>query len=97
VYFLDERPEPRDWTLIGCERSLQFHRHYYGDEPPRIEICPRQLAGTRGEPTLLKCCLLEFETELDGNVEVTPWGSDLRMVETALRQLVAAAESDEAH
>jgi hypothetical protein len=95
VYFLDERPERRDWTLIGCERSLQFHRHYYGDEPPRIEMCPRQLAGARGEPTLLKCCLLEFETELDGKVEVTPWGSDLQMVESALRQLVAAAESDE--
>src|SRR5205823_7739419 len=35
VYFLDERPPVRrPWTLIGCERSLQFHRHYYGDEPP---------------------------------------------------------------
>ena len=30
VFFLDERPEKREnWTLVGCERSLQFHRHYY--------------------------------------------------------------------
>jgi hypothetical protein len=37
VYYLDERPAERhEWTLIGCERSLQFHRHYYGDEPPRV-------------------------------------------------------------
>jgi hypothetical protein len=28
VHFLDERPaERRDWVLVGCERSLQFHRH----------------------------------------------------------------------
>lgn len=87
VYFLDERPARRDWTMIGCERSLQFHRHYYGDEPPRIELCPRKLAGRRGEPTLLKCCLLEYHIEVDGAMAVVPWGSDLKMVEEALRKL----------
>lgn len=90
VYFLDERPEQRqDWTLIGCERSLQFHRHYYGDEPPRIEMCPRRIAGLRNEPTLLKCCLLEFNIEVEGRVAVVPWGADLTMVEEALRKLVS--------
>lgn len=94
VYFLDERPETRrDWTLIGCERSLQFHRHYYGDEPPRIEMCPRRLAGNRAEPTLLKCCLLEFDIELDGQLAVVPWGADLKMVEEALRKLVSDMSS----
>lgn len=93
VYFLDQRPaERQEWLLIGCERSLQFHRHYYGDEPPRIELCPRRLAGRRQEPTLLKCCLLEFHTELDGPIAVTPWGADLQQVEAALRQLVATYE-----
>ena len=88
VYFLDERPPVRqDWTLIGCERSIQFHRHYYGDEPPRVEMCPRKIAGARDEPTLLKCCLLEFHVEADGAVLSVPWGSDLTMVENALRQL----------
>jgi len=94
VYFLDERPAARqDWLLIGCERSLQFHRHYYGDEPPRVEMCPRKLAGTRNEPTLLKCCLLEFDMELDGQIAVVPWGADLKMVEEALRRLVSQQQS----
>jgi hypothetical protein len=91
VSFLDERPARQDWTLIGCERSLQFHRHYYGDEPPRIEMCPRKLAARRDEPTLLKCCLLEYHIEQDGAILVVPWGADLKMVEEALRNLVAAA------
>jgi hypothetical protein len=96
IYFLDERPEIRqDWLLIGCERSLQFHRHYYGDEPPKIEMCPRQLAGKRNEPTLLKCCLLEFGIELDGHMAVTPWGADLVQVEAALRRLIEVCTAEE--
>jgi hypothetical protein len=92
VSFLDEHPERRDWTLIGCERSLQFHRHYYGDEPPRVEMCPRKLAGSRSEPTLLKCCLLEYHIEQDGAIGIVPWGADLAMVEAALHQLAAGVE-----
>lgn len=89
VYCLDERPPERQaWTLIGCERSLQFHRHYYGDEPPRVEMCPRELTPASIRPTLLKCCLLEFDIEADGAMMVVPWGADLNMVERALRQLV---------
>src|SRR5216684_1140767 len=80
-------PERHDWTMIGCERSLQFHRHFYGDEPPRVEMCPRHIAGERKEPTLLKCCLLETHIEQDKNIMVVPWGSDLAMVEAALRKL----------
>ena len=96
VHFLDERPAARaDWLLIGCERSLQFHRHYYGDEPPRIEMCPRRLAGSRIEPTLLKCCLLEFDIERDGNLVVVPWGADLKMVEEALRRLAAETSNSQ--
>jgi hypothetical protein len=93
VHYLDERPPVReDWTLIGCERSLQFHRHYYGDEPPRVEMCPRVLAGQRTEPTILKCCLLEFDIERDGEMMIVPWGSDLPMIERALRALTATME-----
>jgi hypothetical protein len=88
VYFLDERPPVRQpWTLIGCERSLEFHRHYYGDEPPRIEMCPRRLASAAVCPTLLKCCMLEFDIEQNGSTAVVPWGADLPMVERALRLL----------
>ncbi len=92
VYFLDERPERRDWTMIGCERSLQFHRHFYGEEPPRVEMCPRRIAGRRREPTLLKCCLLETHIEQDEHTLVVPWGADLSMVEAALRKLSEEVE-----
>jgi hypothetical protein len=93
VYFLDERPPVRrPWTLIGCERSLQFHRHYYGDEPPRVEMCPRRIAPASGRPTLLKCCLLEFDIEQDGMTAVVPWGADLPMVEQALGLLSRGVE-----
>ncbi len=88
VYFLDERPQQRqNWTLLGCERSLQFHRHYYGDEPPRVEMCPRQLLKPNAKATILKCCLLEYDIEQQGNVMTVPWGSDLKLIEKALRQL----------
>lgn len=88
VYFLDERPQQRqNWTLLGCERSLQFHRHYYGDEPPRVEMCPRQLLKSNAKATILKCCLLEYDIEQQGNVMTVPWGSDLKLIEKALRQL----------
>ena len=88
VYFLDERPKQRqNWTLLGCERSLQFHRHYYGDEPPRVEMCPRKLLKPDEKATILKCCLLEYDIEQEGNVMIVPWGTDLNMIEKALRQL----------
>ncbi len=95
VSFLDERPaQRRDWVLVGCERSLQFHRHYYGDEPPRVEMCPRVIAGVRSEPTMVKCCLLEFDIERVGQVMTVPWGTDLAMVERALKQLVGQGMGD---
>jgi len=87
VYFLDQHPERHNWTMIGCERSLQFHRHFYGDEPPRVEMCPRRIAGERKEATLLKCCLLETHIEQDKNMMIVPWGADVAMVELALRKL----------
>ncbi len=88
VYFLDERPKQRqNWTLLGCERSLQFHRHYYGDEPPRVEMCPRKLVNPGLKATILKCCLLEYDIEQEDNLMIVPWGTDLNMIEKALRQL----------
>lgn len=92
VHFLDEHPERRDWVMIGCERSLQFHRHFYGDEPPRVEMCPRAIAGRRADATLVKCCLLETHIERDGAMLVVPWGADLAMVEDALRKLAEEVE-----
>lgn len=90
VSFLDTRPEQRaDWTLIGCERSLQFHRHFYGDEPPQVDLCPNRRAAEieSGTPVLTKCCLLERGVERAGDSAVVPWGSTLDEVRLALRLL----------
>lgn len=89
VHFLDERPaQRRDWTLIGCERSVQFHRHYFDDEPTRVEMCPHKIFTDREGLTILKCCLLEFDIQKEGDTVIVPWGSDLPMIERALRVLV---------
>jgi hypothetical protein len=89
--YLDTRPATRrDWLLIGCERSLQFHRHFYGDEPERVDICPRRrTAEDSGAPTLTltKCCLLERGIEVDGTTAVVPWGSNLDEIRQTLRLL----------
>ena len=50
-------------------------------------MCPRKIAGQRNELTMLKCCLLEFHKEREGNVVTVPWGSDLKMVQAALEDL----------
>ncbi len=89
VDYLDQRPPRADWTLVGCERSRQLHRWFYGDEPDRqVELCPDRLtppdAGTR---TLLRCCLLERGLRVEGQRAVVPWGTNLSEVQSALRAL----------
>jgi hypothetical protein len=91
VDYLDQRPPGADWTLIGCERSRQFHRWFYGTEPGRrIELCPDRLtdsAASPGRATLLRCCLLERGVRVDGGRAVVPWGANLPEVQSALRAL----------
>jgi hypothetical protein len=93
VSFLDERPPHADWTLIGCDRSRQLHRWFYGDEPKgHVELCPARLVGDAPDgPTLLKCCLLEEGMRSEPGRVVVPWGADLETVRTALRTLLLSA------
>lgn len=89
VDYLDQRPARADWTLVGCERSRQLHRWFYGDEPDhQVELCPDRLtpadARTR---TLLRCCLLERGIRVEGQRAVVPWGANLSEVQSALRAL----------
>lgn len=89
VDYLDQRPARADWTLVGCERSRQLHRWFYGDEPDRqVELCPDRLtpAGA-GVRTLLRCCLLERGIRVEGPRAVVPWGTNLSEVQSALRAL----------
>jgi hypothetical protein len=87
--FLDCHPPYHpDWLLIGCERSRQFHQHFYGAEPSRVELCPKQrAAGPPGARVLAKCCLLERGVQVDGATAVVPWGANLDEVRTAIRAL----------
>jgi hypothetical protein len=92
VAYLDQRPPRADWVLVGCERSRQIHRHVYGDEPPSVELCPRELAGPTDTFTITKCCLLEDRIERDGRTVVVPWGASLAEVREGLGLLLSVAE-----
>jgi hypothetical protein len=92
VRYLDERPPREDWVLVGCRRSLDIHRWFYGSEPPYVEMCPRELATPSDVPTLTKCCMLEFGVEQEGNLTVVPWGATLDEVREGLRVLLRTAE-----
>jgi hypothetical protein len=89
VDYLDQRPARADWTLVGCERSRQLHRWFYGDEPDRqVELCPDRLTPAGPGPrTLLRCCLLERGLRVEGQRAVVPWGANLSEVQAALRAL----------
>ena len=92
VDYLDQRPDRADWTMIGCERSRQFHRWFYGGEPDRqVELCPDRLTD-RGTSTVLRCCLLERGIRVDGERAVVPWGANLSEVQAALRALTGTEE-----
>ncbi len=95
VSFLDTRPATReDWLLIGCERSLQFHRHFYGDEPPRVDLCPRARReadaefAASGDFALIKCCLIERGLDIGERTAVVPWGANLDEIRDGLRKLL---------
>ncbi|SUZ55845.1 uncharacterized protein METZ01_LOCUS8699 [marine metagenome] len=93
TYFLDEHPIRHNWLLLGCERSLQIHEHFYGDRPLCVDICPRNFTHDNGVLQLIKCCLLEKDIEMDGHRVVVPWGSTLRQVEHALETLIGFHKS----
>ncbi len=92
VSYLDEHPREADWVLVGCERSREIYRHFYGRDAPVVEMCPRELLAAQGEaqePVLTKCCRLEEEIEQAGLMVVVPWGATLGHVRQGLEQLVA--------
>jgi len=94
IYFLDTRPALREWTLIGCERSLQFHQHFYGAVPPQVDYCPRYRTKDDGELILTKCCLLETHIECQSNRAIVPWGATMQQIDEALRYLASRIEED---
>jgi len=88
VDYLDQRPPRGDWTLVGCERSRQFHRWFYGGDADRqVELCPDRRTPASGGRTLLRCCLIERGIRVEGPRAVVPWGTNLSEVQAALRAL----------
>ncbi len=95
VAYLDERPPRQDWVLVGCARSRQLHRWFYGgEESPSIDLCPLALAHQRvgeGIPTLTKCCLLD-DVERQGSCVAVPWGASLEQVRQGLHAVAGLVE-----
>ena len=98
TWYLDQRPPRHSWTLVGCARSREIHRWFYGDQAPNVDVCPRTFAGDASGPLLTKCCLLEDRIELDAEQDdpaspraVVPWGASLVQVREALRTLAERA------
>ena len=90
VSYLDEHPDRADWTLLGCARSRQIHRHFYGADPPTVDFCPKPRAATApGELLLTKCCLQEEQVSTGPGWACVPWGSSLEHVRAGLRELAA--------
>lgn len=97
VDFLDTRPAHRaGWTLVGCERSEAFYEHFYGEQPRRVDICPRQRRPAGDGLVLAKCCLREFGIGAEGGRVEVAWGASIEEVRQALHVLAAAATADQA-
>ena len=95
VSYLDELPERKTWTLVGCARSKSIHDWFYDAEVPVVDMCPRNLAGRHSfagpEPVITKCCLLEDRITADEGLVVVPWGASLAQIREGLDRAVAAA------
>jgi hypothetical protein len=91
VSYLDERPPVADWTLLGCERSHQIHRWFYGASPPTVDICPNRFVreGKLADgPMLTRCCLIQEGVEERRGATFVPWGSSLAEVREAIEAIV---------
>jgi hypothetical protein len=96
VSYLDERPPPADWTLVGCERSRRIHRWFYGRDAPTVDLCPLATVADAGPGAVLTKCCLQQEEIAEGTAEgpdgtttwvSVPWGTSLALVREALGRL----------
>jgi hypothetical protein len=86
--FLDDAPrDPGDATLIGCNLSKRVFESLYGREPPFVNVCPMDLAGDTGIPTIVKCCKIKEGHRIEGRTAMVPWGATVPEVAGALNAL----------
>ena len=93
VSYLDQRPERKQWTLIGCTRSQQIHRWVYGEPAPGEDFCPRHRAPG-ATPVLTRCCLLEEGLEVGDFTVCVPWGASLSTVKAGLEAAIGLNAAD---
>jgi hypothetical protein len=91
VSFLDEHPERRDWLLIGCTRSRQIHRAFYGDDVESVTLCPLERPVT-SDLVLAKCCLQDDALQWGPNWVSVPWGASLKRISEALDRIAELSQ-----
>ena len=92
VSYLDERPGRENWTLLGCQRSQQIHRWFYGEEAAtQVDFCPRRFLAERtsDHPRITRCCLRESGIESTDSDVLVPWGASLDEVRLGLDRVLA--------
>lgn len=94
VAYLDERPRKVDWILLGCDRSQQIHRWFYGTQAPVVDICPTRFLGKHLDParTITRCCLIQEGVEARDLATYVPWGSSLDEVRKALVHILSKVD-----
>lgn len=90
VSYLDERPPEADWILLGCERSQQIHRWFYGSRANVVDICPTNFLSTSrdGTQTITRCCLIQEGVETRPQGIYVPWGASLAEVRQGIERVV---------
>ncbi|MFQ6061488.1 MAG: hypothetical protein ACE5KV_09410 [Thermoplasmata archaeon] len=87
--YLDQNPDVRNPTLIGCDRTKRVSKSLYGKDFPFIDICPKSHVKSKDEATLVKCCELQtggFRRE--GKIAIVPWGATVGDVIGAMKYLL---------
>ncbi|WP_052757541.1 DUF7714 family protein [Sphingobium chungbukense] len=94
VSYLDERPREVDWILLGCDRSQQIHRWFYGKQANVVDICPTKFLGKHLDParTLTRCCLMQEGVEARELATYVPWGCSLDEVRTAIIHILSTVD-----
>ncbi len=94
VSYLDERPREVDWILLGCDRSQQIHRWFYGKQANVVDICPTKFLGKHLDParTLTRCCLMQEGVEARELATYVPWGCSLDEVRTAIVHILSTVD-----
>ncbi|WP_420361374.1 DUF7714 family protein [Ensifer canadensis] len=92
VSYLDERPSSADWILLGCERSQQIHRWFYGSRASMVDICPTSFLSKShdGNRTITRCCLIQEGVETRPQGIYVPWGASLAEVRLGIERVVEA-------